>query len=182
MLRWLACLGLWSTVAHAEESSIRSVIDKRWSVSTGYGVVLARSQADGAEPGALIGGQFSLHFRIIPELQVGLALAVGVDNQHGYAGFLIEPRYSFAAERPWHPVLVGGMGYASTGGAFLRGGAGLERRFVSWAFSVDAHLTHAGGDEMVGDEFERFGVWGVGVDVSAHYHWGGGTKRRRFVP
>lgn len=149
----------------------------------GYGVAFARPRTDDADTSFLFDGQFAFHVRVIPVLQIGLALGGGfeVDKDHdGYAGLFVDTRYSFAAERPWHPVLAGGIGYSR--GTFVRGGAGIERRFVSWAFSVEAHLTRTGGNNDELDEFPRFGAWGGGLDLVVHYHWGGGKKRRRFVP
>lgn len=185
MHRWLACLVVVPSIAHAEESSIPSVMDKRWSAAMGYGVAIARPRTEDADAVLLFDGQFSLHFRVVPELQIGLALGggfsvAGVDDREGYGGIFIDARYSFAVERAWHPMLTGGIGYAR--GTFARGGIGLERRFVSWAFSLEAHLTRTGGNDDALDELERFGVWSVGTDLAARYHWGGGTKRRRFVP
>lgn len=178
----MACLVLAPAVAHAEEPSIPSVIEKRWSVSTGYGVALARPRTDDAEIAAMIDFQLAFRFRIIPELQLGLVVDGAVDNKHGFAGLALEVRYSFAAERPWHPYLEGAAGFSSAGGVFLQGGLGVERRFISWAFSLEAHVARAGGGDNAFDDFERFGVLAGGLDLAAHYNWGGSRKRRRFVP
>lgn len=160
------------------------MIDKRWSVSAAYGVAVARARTDGAEARALADVQLALHFRVIAELQLGLAIGGAVDNQTGYAGLYVDARYSLAAERRWSPFLCGGLGIGGSNALFATMGVGLARRFVSWEFAADLHVHRLGSDDeaRVADELEHFGVIGAGLGIGARYHWGGGKNRRRFVP
>lgn len=191
-MRWVAgLLVVNATLAHADEPAIPSVMDKRWSASMGYGVALARAQTDNPNTAPLFDFHFGIRFRVIPDLQVGLLLGGAFEGPgDGYAELCGDVRYSLLAERPWNPYLLGAIGFGFAGeqgsGArsFVRAGAGIERRFESWAVSGEMHLSRIGGDdEVVGDdEIARFGALSGAVNLVVHYHWGGSRRVRRFVP
>ena len=177
-MRWLALL-LLPAIAHAD------VMEKRWSASMGYGAAVARARTDDTEVKPLIDLEIALRYRVTAPVQVGLALGGAVERYHGYAVVFGQVHYSLAAERAWNPYLSGGLGLGSGGGLFVRGGFGVERRFTSWGFTAEAHLSFVPSDPDLASQpidLERFGAWSGGLTIAAHYHWGGSRKRRRFVP
>jgi hypothetical protein len=169
-VKWLVLLFLVGT-AHADELSIPSVMDKRWSASTGYGPGIVSD-----DDGETLAGTFelTLRFRIVPQLQINAGLSGVFVKDHAFGGLYADVHYRMLAERPWNPYVYGGLGYGGafdddSSGLLMRVGAGLERRLHSWAFA---------GDLNVASLADR-SVKGGGLTISAIYYWGRAKRSRR---
>jgi hypothetical protein len=181
----IACLLLATHAFADDDHAIPSVTHRPWSASTSYGVGAVRARSDEANVLAAATFELGIRRRLLPNLEVSLALSGLFARGYGIGGLYADVRYRLLAERPWDPFVFGGVGFGSHV-PVLHAGIGVERRFVSWGFACDVQIAHGTGDDTVtvrgkGSELEHFGALGAGLSISATYYWGR-PKKRRFVP
>jgi hypothetical protein len=168
-------------------NAVPTVMDKRWSVAMSYGPATLR---DGDGDGQLIEGypylfaDMAVRYRVVASAELGVSLSGIAMREHGYNDGYVsanaDVRFRFAAERAWNPFLLGSIGVATFGDdrahMLVRAGAGLERRFRSWAFTADAQITRISGrdDEMSWptSRYDVSGALAAAFSLGAVYYWG----------
>jgi len=195
-LVFVTVLALATTAVADDElpNAVPTVMYKRWGFAMGYGPALLRARTDSASSYVLAGVDWSLRLRLRSDVEVAASLIAAVARYRGYASLSADLRYRLFAERPWNAYVLAGIGPANwfdeEGTVLhLRAGAGLERRFQSWAFSAELFAARVGNVESVQPRnvqttFASHGVWNGSLLVAAIYYWGSGGRslRRHGVP
>lgn len=185
---------LFASRADADDllpNAVPTVMYKRWSASNSYGLSGARARSDGAETRLLAFVELALRYRIVTQLEVGVALGGSIARSLGFATIQADVRYRLMAEMPWNPFVYGSAGIATWGPKesshlVLRAGTGLERRFTHWAFDARVELSRVSADDTAPmlEVERRNGVWAASLGMSALYYWGSGgpSLRHHGVP
>lgn len=186
----LLVLLLSAPSAHADVD-IRTVMDRRWSVSLAYGAASLGALSSDTDAHLLGAMDLAVRLRLRPEIQVGLSFGGSITRELVYFGLLGELRYRFKPEFPWSPFVLAGAGIGGIESSGVepvaRLGLGIERRFQSWGFTAEGRGTIIGGDDSVmptnvESTLQHYGAWDASLIVSATYYWGRGRPSRRLTP
>ena len=165
-----------------------SVMARRWAVSVALGAESMTAKTDDAKPVGFGALELAGRFRIRPAIEVSLAFSAAGNQGIGTAGFYVEGRYRFLAERPWSPFAGLSLGVASVadktgndtekkGRGALRLSGGIERRIGN--FGIEAALRLVGIAEnkdvmtvmTAGQRLSRYGVSGGELAIGASYYF-----------
>lgn len=189
----LALLPLASTARADDElqSSVPTVMQRRWAGAVSYGASTLRARRDGADWNLLGFGEFALRFRIVPTIEIGASVSGAFSPSFGFAAIQGDVRYRLWAERAWNPFVFASLGaatWSAEDGSHLstRAGLGLERRFEKWALGASAELFWVADDASAPEREmqEHFGAWSASLSMTALYYWGSGGRpaHRHGVP
>jgi hypothetical protein len=193
MLRGLVLILVLATTARsvAAETTFPSVMDRRWAVAVLFGAETMQAQADDPDRYSFGVGEFAARFRLLPELEFALTLSGAGTYDVKRVGVYADVRYRLMAEQPWNPAGIGVSGAfkSSANGAdearlSARIGAGIERRFKSWAFASELHLLGVGPNSSVTERslamqdylLGRNTVIAVSLTLGATYYFGSGSR------
>jgi len=181
-----------ASVAHAqapgETAPVASVMDRRWAVDLALGGTILKAKTDGAKGVFFAGIELAARFRIRPPVELALAFDAAGNQGIGLAGFFVEGRYRFNAERAWNPFVLVSLGVMQvsdkTGSATeregrgaLRIGGGVERRFGAWAANATFRLVGIGENKSVmtdttaGEKLSRYSTSGGELVFGGTFYW-----------
>jgi hypothetical protein len=165
-----------------------SVMARRWAVNVSLGAESLTAKIDGADPVGFGALEVAGRFRLRPAIELALAFSAAGNQGIGTAGFFLEGRYRFLAERPWNPFASVSLGVASVadktgndtekkGRGALRIGGGIERRIGNFAIEATLRLVGIGENKDVmtvvtaGQRLSRYGVSGGELVIGGSFYF-----------
>ena len=184
----LACCPDAHAQAPGQTAPVSSVMDRRWAVDFALGGTILKAKTDGAKGVFFAGIELAARFRIRPPVEVALAFDAAGNQGIGLAGFFVEGRYRFNAERAWNPFVLVSLGVMQvsdkTGSATeregrgaIRIGGGVERRFGAWATSATfrfigiAENKSVMTDTTAGEKLSRYSASGGELMFGGTFYW-----------
>jgi len=127
-------------------------------------------------------------YRVLPSLELGLGLALGVNNADSFGGLFFEPRMRLVPERTWNAFVLADLGIATLapknassdktkGRVAFRAGAALERRWDHWALETCFRLLAMAANhypingDIVDFPPEEYAQIGVSISVGGSYRF-----------
>jgi hypothetical protein len=164
------------------------VMDRRWAVDAALCGTILKAKTAGAKGVFFAGIELAARFRIRPAVEVALAFAAAGNQGIGLAGFFVEGRYRFQAERPWNPFVLVSLGVEQVsdktgssvekqGRGALRIGCGIERRFGAWAANATFRIVGIGENKSVmvdttaGEKLSRYSASGGELVLGGTFYW-----------
>jgi hypothetical protein len=168
------------------------VMDRRWAIAFALGLESVTPHHDTAQNASLGVLQLSGRVRVRPDIELALTLGAGGGENDTLTtgGLYFDFRYRFMAEQPWNVLALAGFGVATVAGknapdadhkgrGSLRIGAGIERRFDTWALEADLKLFGIGENSSVAPVYPetqpyqvaRYGLSGAVFDIGASFYF-----------